>query len=58
MAGQAYADRERWTTMSIMNTASSAFFSSDRTIRDYARDIWELDKEPANQASAKTGKVS
>jgi starch phosphorylase len=40
---KAYADEERWTTMSILNTASSGFFSSDRTIHDYARDIWRLD---------------
>lgn len=39
-----WADSERWTTMSILNTAASGFFSSDRTIRDYARDIWNLEE--------------
>ena len=37
----AYADRERWTTMSILNAARSGFFSSDRTIAEYNRDIWQ-----------------
>ena len=36
----AFSDRERWTTMSILNTARSGFFSSDRTIAEYNRDIW------------------
>ncbi|MCY4018639.1 MAG: glycogen/starch/alpha-glucan phosphorylase [Chloroflexi bacterium] len=36
----AFADRERWTTMSILNAARSGFFSSDRTIAEYNRDIW------------------
>jgi glycogen/starch/alpha-glucan phosphorylases len=44
-AAAAYADVERWTTMSMMNTARSGQFSSDRTIREYARDIWKLDQD-------------
>ncbi len=39
-AQEAFADRERWTTMSILNAARSGFFSSDRTIAEYNRDIW------------------
>ncbi|KAH9626160.1 hypothetical protein KSS87_017684 [Heliosperma pusillum] len=40
-----YHDEQKWTTMSILNTAGSSMFSSDRTIHQYARDIWRI--EPA-----------
>jgi glucan phosphorylase len=33
---------QKWTRMSILNTAGSSKFSSDRTIREYARDIWNI----------------
>ena len=39
---EAYQDRERWTRMSITNTACSGKFSTDRTISDYNEDIWHL----------------
>jgi starch phosphorylase len=39
---EAYRDRERWTRMSILNTASSGKFSTDRTMLDYNSDIWRL----------------
>ena len=42
-AAQAYQDRERWLRMSILNTAHSGYFSSDRTIAEYNRDIWKLE---------------
>jgi len=41
-AGKAYADAARWGTMSLLNTARSGKFSSDRTIRQYCEDIWKL----------------
>jgi len=41
-AGKAYADVARWGTMSLLNTARSGKFSSDRTIRQYCEDIWKL----------------
>jgi starch phosphorylase len=41
-AGKAYADTSRWGTMSLLNTARSGKFSSDRTIREYCKDIWKL----------------
>ena len=35
-----YADREKWAQMSLKNTANSGIFSADRSVLDYARDIW------------------
>ncbi len=42
-AEEAFRDTERWTTMSILNTAASGRFSTDRTMRDYNDDIWRLE---------------
>jgi len=38
----AYKDKPRWAQMAVMNTASAGKFSSDRTIREYAEDIWAV----------------
>jgi starch phosphorylase len=43
-AGEVYLDTERWTRMSILNTAAAGQFSTDRTMREYNRDIWHLNK--------------
>ncbi|MBR6381032.1 MAG: glycogen/starch/alpha-glucan phosphorylase [Lachnospiraceae bacterium] len=39
---EAYADRDRWKKMMLVNIAKAGFFSSDRTIEEYNRDIWHL----------------
>ena len=36
----AYTDRTRWNQMSLANIAASGIFSADRSVMDYARDIW------------------
>lgn len=41
-ASEAYQDEERWTRMSILNTATSGRFSTDRTMQEYNADIWGL----------------
>ena len=42
-----YKDQEEWTKRSILYTASNGFFSSDRTIDQYAKEIWGV--EPCAQ---------
>ena len=42
LSSELYADRERWARMSLMNTAGAGIFSADRSVSDYARDIWYL----------------
>lgn len=39
---QAYKDRKKWLKMSILSTAGSGKFSSDRTIAQYAKEIWNI----------------
>jgi starch phosphorylase len=42
-AAAAYRDQDRWLRMSIHNSAASGRFSTDRTMREYNRDIWHLE---------------
>ncbi len=41
-AGAAYTNKRRWSRMSILNTARSGPFSSDRAIKQYCDDIWKV----------------
>ena len=43
-----YRDREGWARSAILNVACSGKFSSDRTIEEYVRDIWKLEKVEVN----------
>jgi glycogen phosphorylase len=42
LVATAYRDQQRWTRMSILNTANSGKFSTDRTMLEYNSDIWHL----------------
>ena len=44
--GEVYRDSDEWTHRAILNIAASGRFSSDRTITEYARDIWHVDPCP------------
>ena len=37
-----YADKEKWNRMSLMNIAASGFFAADRSINEYAENIWNI----------------
>ncbi len=39
---KAYRDQKKWNRMSLVNVARSGFFSSDRAVMEYARDIWHV----------------
>ena len=41
---EAYKDTARWAAMAMLNTAKCGKFSSDRTIEEYAKEIWNLEK--------------
>jgi starch phosphorylase len=43
-ASEAYEDKQRWLAMSIINSALSGKFSTDRTMEEYNNEIWQLEK--------------
>jgi starch phosphorylase len=47
----AWKDRDRWNRMSVINTARSGFFSSDRSIKDYCEKIWGIKVGQPNYTS-------
>jgi glycogen phosphorylase len=44
--GELYASVNEWARMAILNVASSGKFSSDRTIHEYAMEIWKAEPCP------------
>jgi starch phosphorylase len=48
----AFRDPQRWARAAILNAARTAKFSSDRTIREYCRDIWRVLPVPIRPAAS------
>jgi starch phosphorylase len=57
-AAALFRERERWTMMSIRNTACSGRFSTDRTIREYNDGIWRLPRVPAKPVRQEWGECA
>lgn len=51
-----YADKEKWNRMSLMNIACSGYFAADRSIEEYAKNIWGLERltQPMEEPAKKT----
>ncbi|HXR52686.1 MAG TPA: glycogen/starch/alpha-glucan phosphorylase [Steroidobacteraceae bacterium] len=52
-----FMDNDAWVRMSILNAARSGLFSSDRTIREYCRDIWKIRPVPVRLLTEEEVKV-
>ncbi len=48
---EVYKNKAAWTKMSIMSVAGSGFFSSDRTIAQYAKEIWGVQATPVPKSN-------
>ncbi|AOV16150.1 glycogen phosphorylase [Acidihalobacter aeolianus] len=46
---QVFRDKEEWTRRALLNTARMGYFSIDRTVQEYARDIWGIERNCASQ---------
>lgn len=55
---QAFTDQQTWTRKSILNTARTGKFSSDRTIREYCRDIWHVQPVKVPSSSYEPSQVN
>lgn len=51
--GEAYRNKKAWTRSAMINIANMGYFSSDRSVLDYARDIWQIEPMSEDQLSAK-----
>ena len=51
---QTYKDKDKWNRMSIMSLAGSEKFASDRTIEQYAKEIWEIEPLPVSSLEQTT----
>ncbi len=54
-AAALFADRRAWTAAAIRNIAAMGYFSSDRSITEYANEIWQLEPVPVIEPSGNGG---
>jgi starch phosphorylase len=52
-----YQDKEAWSKMAVLNVARMSKFSSDRTIHEYAKDIWGLKQIEINDPSSEPASI-